>query len=127
MLGGLRCCTTRKLTLYRAQRRYNKNCPKVQSTFGQKLAEPVSLSSTLPTNFGLPPTVARLGFDLLALRARRNRDTREAAWPFQDLSDRRRRNLQKIQFSTFSTPAGPCCGQSWGGEEPFLSICCNLT
>jgi len=41
----------------------------------QKLAEPVSLSSTLPTNFRLPPTAARLGFDLLALRARRKRDS----------------------------------------------------
>src|SRR5437870_8642791 len=41
-----------------------------------KFAEPVSLSSTLPTDLRLPPTAARLGFVLLALRARRNGDNR---------------------------------------------------
>src|SRR5262249_30203561 len=39
----------------------------------KKFAEPVALSSTQPSDFGLPPTVLRFSFDLLALRARRNR------------------------------------------------------
>jgi hypothetical protein len=39
----------------------------------KKLAEPVALSSTQPSDFWLPPTVLRFSFDLLALRARRNR------------------------------------------------------
>src|SRR5262249_7837042 len=79
-----------------------------------KLAEPVSLSSTPPTNFRLPPTAARLGFDLLAPRARRKRDSRDADLSLQDLSKRDVRNLQKVQFSTFSTPKLPICGQVWG-------------
>src|SRR5215211_4026153 len=67
----------------------------------KKLAEPVALSSTLPTNFRLPPTAARLGFDLLALRTRRKRDSRDVKTSIQGPSERRGRNLQKIQFSTF--------------------------
>src|SRR5262245_48762345 len=39
----------------------------------KKFAEPVALSSTQPSDFGLPPTVLRFSFDLLALRARRKR------------------------------------------------------
>src|SRR5439155_539728 len=39
----------------------------------QEFAEPVALSSTQPTNVPLPRTAARLGFDLIALRARRKR------------------------------------------------------
>jgi len=72
-----------------------------------KVAEPVALSSTLPTNFRLPPTAARLGFDLLALRARRKRDSRGVKTSIQGPSERRGRNLQKIQFSTFSTGRKP--------------------
>src|SRR5262245_59805485 len=75
----------------------------VHSRDHKKFAEPVSLSSALPTNFRLPPTAARLGFDLLALRARRKRDSRDVKRSDQGLSERRVRNLQKIQFSTFST------------------------
>ena len=37
----------------------------------KKFAEPVTLSSVEPTDLRLPPTAARLDFDLLALRARR--------------------------------------------------------
>src|SRR6266540_1725396 len=43
----------------------------------QKFAEPVSLSSTTPANFPLPRTAARLGFDLLATRARRKQHSTE--------------------------------------------------
>src|ERR1700693_205671 len=93
----------------------------------KKFAEPVSLSSALPTNFRLPPTVARLGVDLLACRSRRKGETRGMHPSDQDLSKRRPRNLQIIQFSTFSTPPARFCGQPWGGVEPFLSICSNLT
>jgi hypothetical protein len=37
----------------------------------KKFAEPVSLSSTASADFRLPATAFGLGFDLLALRARR--------------------------------------------------------
>jgi len=37
-------------------------------------AEPVALSSTVPTGFPLPRTTSRPGFDLLALRARRSKN-----------------------------------------------------
>src|SRR5919108_5294390 len=40
----------------------------------KEFAEPVALSSTEPTDLPLPRTTARLGFVLLALRARRKRD-----------------------------------------------------
>src|SRR5215203_3622363 len=43
--------------------------PKV-SPRDQKFTEPVALSSSEPGDFPLPRTVSRLGFDLLALRAR---------------------------------------------------------
>src|SRR5262249_62291041 len=82
-----------------------------------KLAEPVSLSSTPPTNFRLPPTAARLGFDLLALRARRKRQSRGVNTSVQDLSEHVVRNLQKVQFSTFSTPKLRPCGQVWGRRD----------
>jgi hypothetical protein len=38
----------------------------------KKFAEPVSLSSTVSADFRLPATAFGLGFDLLALCARRN-------------------------------------------------------
>jgi hypothetical protein len=41
-------------------------------------AEPVTLSSTDPTDFPLPGTAARIRFDLLASRTRRTRESREA-------------------------------------------------
>src|SRR5215212_4878186 len=47
----------------------------------QKLAEPVALSSTVSTGFGLPPTTTRYGFDLVALRARRKRNLRNRGSP----------------------------------------------
>ena len=87
----------------------------------KKFAEPVALSSALPTDFRLPPTAARLGFDLLALRARRKRDSRGVNASDQDMSKRRARNLQKVQFSTFSTPGTAFCGEAWGNVlEPLV-------
>src|SRR6266508_4588348 len=38
----------------------------------QRFAEPVALSSTAPDDFPLPRTAVWCGFDLIALRARRN-------------------------------------------------------
>ena len=46
---------------------------------GPEFAEPVALSSTTPANFPLARTAARLGFVLLALRARRNRHCTRAS------------------------------------------------
>src|SRR5438094_10632691 len=43
----------------------------VTRTGPKKFAEPVSLSSTASADFRLPATAFGLGFDLLALRARR--------------------------------------------------------
>jgi len=40
-----------------------------------RFAEPVALSSPRPADVSLPRTVARLGFDLLALRARRRSES----------------------------------------------------
>src|SRR6266852_3437512 len=42
----------------------------------KKFAEPVSLSSTPPTDLPLPRRAPRWGFDLIALRARRSRHSR---------------------------------------------------
>src|SRR5207244_194659 len=41
----------------------------------KKFAEPVSLSSTASADFRLPATAFGLGFDLLALRARRKEES----------------------------------------------------
>lgn len=69
----------------------------------KKLTEPVTLSSTAPADFRLPPTVARSDFDLLAPRARCKRDSRALSARDQELERRFGRNLRKVQFSTFST------------------------
>src|SRR5262249_18423516 len=68
-----RCKGFRNETLRKLRRSI---CLQIRQHRDQKLAEPVSLSSTLPTGFRLPPTTARMSFDLLALRARRKRHTR---------------------------------------------------
>ena len=77
----------------------------VLATSDQKFAEPVSLSSTLPTGLRLPPSAARMGFDLLALRARRKKETRVLTAP-----DARapRNEISRI----LRTPAGLDSGRS---------------
>ena len=45
---------------------------------GCKFAEPVALSSPEPTDLPLARTASRLGFDLLALRARRRKESTSA-------------------------------------------------
>ena len=44
----------------------------------KEFAEPEALSSTQPTDLSLPRTTARLGFDLIALRARRKQQPRRS-------------------------------------------------
>src|SRR5205823_13852515 len=65
----------------------------------KKFAEPVSLSSTLPTDLRLPPTAARLGFDLLALRARRKQHSRGLKGSVQGRKKRKARNLRRLNYS----------------------------
>src|SRR5690242_16368391 len=59
MLGGRRCIGDDPIRAAGA------------ATGPKKFAEPVTLSSVESTDLRLPPTAARLDFDLLALRARR--------------------------------------------------------
>jgi hypothetical protein len=47
----------------------------------KKFAEPVSLSSTASADFRLPATAFGLGFDLLALRARRKSQSNVSSKP----------------------------------------------
>src|SRR5205823_13544076 len=47
----------------------------------KKFAEPVSLSSTASADLPLPGTALGLGFDLLALRARRKQHTNASSKP----------------------------------------------
>jgi hypothetical protein len=67
----------------------------------RSFAEPVSLSSTDPGDFRLPATALRVGFDLLALRARRRGDIRAGSVEMQASGATTSRYLQKNQFSTF--------------------------
>src|SRR5215208_135359 len=66
-----------------------------QAVSDQKFAEPVALSSTVSTGFGLPPTTTRYGFDLVALRARRKRQPTKPGVSSQDLAGRSSRNLRE--------------------------------
>jgi len=47
----------------------------------KKFAEPVSLSSTLPGDFPLPRNAARCGFNLIAIRTRRDSILATRLWP----------------------------------------------
>src|SRR5438270_332433 len=67
----------------------------------KKFAEPVSLSSTASADLPLAGTAFGLGFDLLALRARRKHQTTERKPCVQDVEKSRGRNLREIQLSTF--------------------------
>src|SRR5918912_3467941 len=67
----------------------------------KKFAEPVSRSSTASADLPLPGTAFGLGFDLLALRARRKRHRTKCVVRDQVIGKGRGRNLRKVQFSTF--------------------------
>ncbi len=67
----------------------------------KKFAEPVSLSSTASVDFPLAGTALGLGFDLLALRARRKRESRGSGEKGQGVEKGHARNLRKFHFSTF--------------------------
>jgi hypothetical protein len=60
----------------------------------QEFAEPVALSSTQPTDVPLPRTAARLGLDLITLRARRKRKPTRSDTSAQD-----RREPNSLQFA----------------------------
>ena len=64
-------------------------------------AESISLSSTGPADLRLPPTAFASGFDLLALRARRKRESRRGQVLPQEVQTTKRAQFAEIQFSTF--------------------------
>jgi hypothetical protein len=70
----------------------------------QRFAEPVSLSSTASADFPLPGTALGLGFDLLALRARRKRQPTKCKRLDQVVGKGHGRNLRNFPFSTFPQP-----------------------
>ena len=60
-----------------------------ESTFsGRTFAEPIPLPSTDCADLRLPATAAAIGFDLLASRTRRTRETRGARQSLQDPAER---------------------------------------
>jgi hypothetical protein len=76
-------------------------CPGVVPVWSQShigaekvFAEPVALSSTQPTDVPLPRTAARLGLDLITLRARRKRKATRSDTSAQD-----RREPNSLQFA----------------------------
>ena len=64
------------------------------SSGGRTFAEPISLSSTDPADFRLPATASAIGFDLVASRTRRTRETRGRVGPLQGPPKRTCRNLR---------------------------------
>ena len=74
----------------------------------KKFAEPVSLSSTASVDFPLPGTALGLGFDLLALRARRKRQSNDL--------------VKRVKWSKDDVPA--ICGNFF--FQHFHSRFCNL-
>src|SRR6266545_4347237 len=74
----------------------------------KKFAEPVSLSSTPPADFPLPRTAARLGFVLLALRARRKQDcTRKRTSPSRAFADESAAICEGSFWNLARRPGGP--------------------
>ena len=64
-------------------------------------AEPVSLPSTSPADFRLPPTAFARGFDLLTSRTRRRGDSKTCPGRTQGARERSPRILRSFLFSTF--------------------------
>src|SRR6266536_4440402 len=64
-------------------------------------AESISLSSTGPDDLRLPPTAFASGFDLLALRARRKRESRRGQVLPQEVRKKKRAQFARIQLFTF--------------------------
>src|SRR6476619_6635200 len=64
-------------------------------------AESISLSSTGSDDLRLPPTAFASGFDLLALRARRKKESRRGQGLWQEVQTRKRSQFARIQLSTF--------------------------
>ena len=71
--------------------------PRVAVSF----AESISLSSTGSADLRLPPTAFGSGFDLLALRARRKKESRRGQVLPQEVPTMKRAQFAEIQFSTF--------------------------
>jgi hypothetical protein len=70
----------------------------------KKFAEPVTLSFTNPADLRLAPTAGESGFDLLALRARRNSQSIVLSSWVQEAGKTISRNLRIVHFSTFPQP-----------------------
>src|SRR4051812_17314084 len=67
----------------------------------KKFAEPVSLSSTVFDDLSLAGSAFELGFDLLGSRARRKKESRGRATPYQGPPNTSRPQFAEIQLSTF--------------------------
>src|SRR5256886_15406875 len=68
---------------------------------GLSFAESISLSSTGSADLRLPPPAFASGFDLLALRARRKRESRRGQVLPQEVRKTKRAQFAEIQVSTF--------------------------
>src|SRR5215831_5456390 len=77
--------------------------PKYEEAPGgtSSFAEPVSLLSTSPADFRLPPTAFARGFDLLTSRTRRKGDSKTCPVRVQGVPKRSARILRIFLFSTF--------------------------
>src|SRR3954452_5069021 len=64
-------------------------------------AESISLSSTESADLRLSPTAFGFGFDLLALRARRKRESRRGQVLALKVPKTKRTQIARIQLSTF--------------------------
>jgi hypothetical protein len=65
-------------------------------------AESVSLSSTALADSRLPPNAFEIGFDLLALRARREREAMASGLPAQEVAKRKSPQIRTHAFAVVS-------------------------
>src|SRR5437764_1295535 len=88
-LGGLGGCGTPRS--YRVPKRE----PAARRRRSKEFAEPVSLSSTALVDLPLARTALEFGFDLLALRARRKRQSRGRPGAIQEVAGGKGRSLRQ--------------------------------
>jgi hypothetical protein len=87
-----------------------------------EFAESISLSSTGSADLRLPPTAFASGFDLLALRARRKRESRRGRVLPQEVRKTKRAQFAEIQFSTFPQQTLQLVERSRGRAAALLEV-----
>src|SRR5439155_24577842 len=85
MLGGRGGCTKPILPRLVCLRRKVQRVSELDFRRQKEFAEPVTLSSTWPTDLPVARTAFEPGFDLLASRARRSRESRRSAGAMQEV------------------------------------------